>query len=87
MRTILTVAPALLVTTAAIDQDKASRKFIIEASVRNDVSPLRLSRRPRCMPPYPRPVVRARSFSNPEGSGSPLHFHLDNSRAFERRST
>ena len=84
MRTILTVAVVLLVTTAAIAQDKAGQKFIIEASVRNDVSPLRLSRRPRCMPPYPRPVARARSFSNPEGSGSPLHFHLDNIRAFER---
>ena len=84
MRTILTVAVALLVTTAAIAQDKASQKFIIEASVRNDVSPLRLSRRPRCMPPYPRPVARARSFSNPEGAGSPLHFHSDNIRAFAR---
>jgi len=31
MRTILTVAVALLVTTAAIAQDKASQKFIIEA--------------------------------------------------------
>jgi putative membrane protein len=31
MRTILTVAAALLVTTAAIAQDKASQKFIIEA--------------------------------------------------------
>ena len=31
MRTILTVAAALLATTAAIAQDKASQKFIIEA--------------------------------------------------------
>jgi hypothetical protein len=67
MHPIFTIAGALLMTTAAIAQDEASQKFIIEASVRNDVSPLRLSRRPRSMPPYPRPVARARSFSNPEG--------------------
>ena len=65
MRTILTVAPALLVTTAAIAQDKASQKFIIEASVRNDVSPLRLSPRPRCMPPYPRPWLEPDPFRTP----------------------
>jgi hypothetical protein len=67
MRTILTVAPALLVTTAAIAQDKASQKFIIEASVRNDVSPLRLSRRPRCMPPIPGLWLEPDPFRTPRG--------------------
>ena len=37
MRTILVVAAALLVTTAAIAQDKASQKFIIEAMQGNSL--------------------------------------------------
>ena len=60
--------------SGAQDDEHRHRGYL----VRNDVSPLRLSPRPRCMPPYPRPWLEPDPFRTPR-VGLTAHFRSNTS--------